>query len=45
MADDPKIKIMPLPMLESNIRNIGFENIEIKPLTEYFFILTCQKGS
>lgn len=45
MVDDPQREIMTINMLESNVRDIGFENIKAAPLTEYSFLLTCSKGS
>jgi len=44
MVDDPQRKIMTITMLENNVRDIGFGNIKVTPLTEYSFILTCNKG-
>jgi len=44
MVDDPKREIMSLPMLEDNVRDAGFKHIKVRPLTEFSFILTCDKG-
>lgn len=43
LVDDPQRKIMTITMLENNVRDIGFGNINLMPLTEYSFILTCDK--
>jgi SAM-dependent methyltransferase len=43
MVDDPQRKIMTISMLEKNVKEIGFEIIKVKPLTEYSFILICKK--
>lgn len=42
-VDDPQRKIMTISMLEKNVKEIGFRNIKIKPLTEYSFILMACK--
>ena len=43
MVDDPQNRIMTISMLEKTVKEIGFENIKVTPLTEYSFILTCKK--
>ncbi len=43
LADDPKRNIMTISMLEKNVREIGFKNIKVKPLTEFSFVLISKK--
>jgi len=43
MVDDPQSRIMTISMLEKTVKEIGFENIKVTPLTENSFILTCKK--
>lgn len=43
LVDDPQSKIMTISMLERNVREIGFENIRVEPLTEYSFVLIGRK--
>ena len=45
IVDDPQRKIMTITMLEKNVGENGFENITVKHLTEYSYVLTCKKGS
>jgi predicted nicotinamide N-methyase len=43
LVDNAQRKIMTIPMLEENVRDIGFTIIKVTPLTEHSFVLVGRK--
>ena len=43
MVDNPDRKIMTISDLEDNVRKVGFEIVNVKPLTENSFVLIAKK--